>query len=155
MTVSGFNISFDYSYCLPTLSDQAVNLFSANDFAFDPRLHLLSYHRCRPCFSPHQAVNISSIDKSIDRRSCSTSLFTCSQTFVGADTFWSHKFCLRYSYNSYHPLNIADSLKTMNQELFRLKDWDLPTVSNPQKKFAELPIIDISIIGAVTFNMLM
>ena len=49
---------------------------------------------------------------------------------------------------------MADSLKTMNQKLSRPKNWVSPTVSDSQKEFAELPTIDISIIGAAPFNTL-
>ena len=49
---------------------------------------------------------------------------------------------------------MADSLKTINQELLQPKDWVSPTVSNSQKEFAELPTMNISIIGATSFNTL-
>ena len=42
----------------------------------------------------------------------------------------------------------------MNQELLQSKDWVSTTVSNLQKKFAELLTMDISIIGAAPFNTL-
>ena len=42
----------------------------------------------------------------------------------------------------------------MNQELLQLKDWISPTVPNPQKKFVELPHMDISMIRAAPFNTL-
>ena len=150
MTVSGLDTSFDHSSCLPTLSDQAVNIFSADDFAPNPRSRLLSYHYCCPCLSPHQAMNISMINKSTDRRSCSTS----SQTSIGVDTFWSHNSCPRYSYNFCHRLNMADSLKTMNQKLLRPKDWISPIVPDSQKEFAELPNMNILMIRAAPFNTL-
>ena len=50
---------------------------------------------------------------------------------------------------------MADSLKTMNQELLQLEDWVSPIIPNSQKKFAKLPIIDISMIEAAPFNTLM
>ena len=131
-----------------------MNISSADDFAPDPRSRLLSYHRCRPRSSPHQAVNVSSIDKPTDCRSCSTSVSTSSQTSVGADAPWSHNPRPRYSYNSRHRLDMADSLKTMNQELSRPEDWVSPTVPDSQEKFAELPTIDISMIGVAPFNTL-
>ena len=37
----------------------------------------------------------------------------------------------------------------------RPKDWVPLTIPDPEKKFAELPTIDISMIGAATFNTLM
>ena len=43
----------------------------------------------------------------------------------------------------------------MNQELLRPKDWVSSTVPNSQKKFAELPTIDISMTGVAAFNTLM
>ena len=154
VTVSGLNTSFNNPPRLPTLSDQTVNVSSADDFAPDPRPRLLSYHRCRPCPSPHQAVSVSSINKPTNRCSRSTSLSTSSQTPVGIDPTQIHNPCLRYSYNSCHHLNIADSLKMMNQELLQPKDWISSTVPDSKKKFAELPTIDISMIGAAPFNTL-
>ena len=53
MTVSGLDTSFDQPPHLPTLSDQAVNVSSADDFAPNSHSRLLSYHRCRLCPSPH------------------------------------------------------------------------------------------------------
>ena len=155
MTLSGLDTPFDHPFCLPTLFDQAVNVSNADDFALDLCFRPLLYHCCRPCPSLHQAVNISSIDKSTNRRSCSTSSFTSSQTPVVADIPRSHnpRFC--YSYNSCHCLDIADSFKTMNQKLLRPKDWVSPTISNLQKEFAELPTMDVLIIGAALFNTLM
>ena len=49
---------------------------------------------------------------------------------------------------------MADSLRTMNQELSRPEDWVPPTAPDPQKKFAELSTMDISMIGAAPFNTL-
>ena len=49
---------------------------------------------------------------------------------------------------------MADSLKTMNQELSRPEDWVSPTIPNSQKKFVKLPTIDISMIRVAPFNML-
>ena len=63
-----------------------MNVSSVDDFAPNPRSRLLSYYRCRLYPSLHQAVNVFSIDKPTDRHSCSTSLSTSSQTFIGADT---------------------------------------------------------------------
>ena len=154
MTISGLDTPFDHSFCLPTLSDQAVNVFSANNFASDTCSSLLSYYRYLLCPSPHQAVIVSSIDKPTNRHSCSTSSSTFSQTLIGADTFQNHNPCPRHSYNSCHCLNMVDSLKTMNQGLLRPKDWISPTIPNSQKIFAKLPTIDISMIGATPFNTL-
>ena len=117
VTVSSLNTLFVNPPCLLTLFDQTVNVSSADDFASDPHPCLLAYHHYRPRPSPHQAVNISSIDKSTDRHSRSTSSSTSSQTPIGIDTSRIHNTHPRYSYNSCHYLNIADSLKTMNQEL--------------------------------------
>ena len=50
---------------------------------------------------------------------------------------------------------MADSSKTINQELLQYKNWVSPTVSNLQEEFAELPTIDISMIGAAPFNTFM
>ena len=50
---------------------------------------------------------------------------------------------------------MADSLKTMNQELLRPKDWISPIVSDSQEKFAKLPNMDILMIGVTPFNTLM
>ena len=155
MTISGLNTFFDYPPCLPILFDQVVNIFSVDDFALDFRSHLLSYHRCYLCFSSYQAMNISSIDKPIDRHSCFTSLSTSSQTFFGIDTPWSYNPLPCYFSNSRHHFNMANSLKMINQELLQPKDWVSSTVLNSQKKFAELPTIDILMIGAAPFNMLM
>ena len=94
-----------------------MNISIADNFAPDPRSHLLSYHRCHLRLSPHQDVNVSSIDKPTDRRSCSTFLSTSSQTPVGANTPRNYNPRPRYSYNSRHRLDMADSLKTINQEL--------------------------------------
>ena len=126
VTVSGLDKPFDHLLCLPTLSEQAVNVSSADDFAPDLRSRLLLYHYCRPHSSPYQAVNVSMIDKPTNRRSCSTS----SQTPVNANTPQSHNSCPCYFYNSRHRLNMADSLKTMNQELLQPKDWVSPTIPN-------------------------
>ena len=134
--VSGLDTPFDRPPRLPTSSDQAVNVSSADDFAPDPRPRSLSYHRCRP--SPHRAVNVSSIDKSTDL----------------VDNPRNHHPRPRYSYNSRHHLDMADSLRTMNQELSRPEDWVPPTAPDPQKKFAELSTMDISMIGAAPFNTL-
>ena len=49
---------------------------------------------------------------------------------------------------------MADSLKTINKEFSRLKDWVLPIVSDSQKKFVKLPTMDISMIEAAPFNTL-
>ena len=49
---------------------------------------------------------------------------------------------------------MADSLTTMNQKLLQSKDWVPPTMFDSQEKFAELPTMDISIIGAALFNTL-
>ena len=122
MTVSGLDTPFDHLPRLPTLSDQAMNVSSTNDFAPDPGFRSLSYHRCHPCLSPHQAVNISNIDKPTNRYSHSTSLSTYSQTFVSANTPQSHNSQPCYFYNSRHHFNIADSLKMMNQKLLQPKD---------------------------------
>ena len=154
MTVSGFNTPSNHLPCLPTLSDQTVNVSSADDFAPDLCSRLLSYHHCYFHPLPYQAVNVFSIDKSTNRRSYSISLSTSSQTLIGADTPQSHNSCFRYSYNSCHHLNIADSLKIMSQKLLRPKNWVSPTVLNVQKEFAKLPTIDISIIRAALFNTL-
>ena len=155
VTISGLDISFDNPPHLPTLSDQTVNVSSADDFAPNPCPRLLSYHRCRPCPSSHQAVNVSSIDKPTNRCSCSTSSSMSSQTPVGTDTPWIHNPHPHYSYNSCHYLDMADSLKTMNQELLRPEDWVLSTVSDSKKECAELPAIDILMIRAAPFNTLM
>ena len=122
MTVSDLDTSFNNSSHLPTLSDQAVNVSSADDFVSDPCFRLLSYHcYClRP--SPHQAVNVSSIDKLTNCRSRFMSSSTSSQTLVGANISRIHNSRPRYSHNSCHRLDITDSLKTMNQKLLRLKD---------------------------------
>ena len=154
VTVSGLDTPFDNPPRLPTLSDQAVNVSSADDFAPDPRFCLLSYHRCRPRPLTHQAVNVSSIDKPSNRCSCSTSSSMSSRTLVGADTPWIYNPCLCYSYNSCHLLDMADSFKTMNQELLRPKDWVSPTVPDSKKEFAKLPTMDILMIGVTSFNTL-
>ena len=49
---------------------------------------------------------------------------------------------------------MADSLKTMKYELLRPKDWVAPTVFDSEQKFAKLSTMDISIIRATHFNML-
>ena len=154
MTISDLDIPFNHPLHLPTLSDQAINVSSTNDFAPNLCSRLLSYHCCYSHPSPYQAVNVSSINKPTNFCSCSTSLSMSSQTLIGSNTPQSHKPCSCYFYNFYHCLNIANSLKTMNQELLRLKDWVLPTIPNSQKKFVELPTMDISMIGATPFNML-
>lgn len=99
-------------------------------------------------------MNLSIIDKSTDRHSCSTSSFTSRQISIGTDTPRSHNPRPRYFYNSRHHLNIADSIKTIKQELLRPEDWVPFTVLDLRKKFVELPIIDISMIGTVPFNTL-
>ena len=103
-------------------------------------------------------MNASSIDKPIDHHSrfcsISLSLSTSSQASVGADNPRSHNLYPRYSYNSRHHLDMANSLKTMNQKLLRPEDWVSPTIRNLQEEFAELPTIDISMIGAAPFNTL-
>lgn len=158
MTISGLNILFDYSSYLSILSYQVVNISSADDFASDSCFRLLLYHRYCSRPSSYQIVNISNIDKHIDRhshsRSMSSSLSTSSQTSVSTDTPWGHNTHLRYSYNSRHQFDMADSYKTMSQELLRLKNWVLPTIPNSQEEFAELPTIDISIISLAPFNTL-
>ena len=100
MTISSLSTPFDHSLCLSTLSNQAVNILSVDDFAPDPRSRLLSYHHCRLHCSPHQAINISSIDKPSNCRFYSTSLSTSSQISVSADTPRIHNPCFCYSYNS-------------------------------------------------------
>ena len=154
MTVSGLDTSFHNLSCLPILSDQAVNVSSADDFTLDPRFCLLSYYCCRPCPSLHQAINVCSINKLNDHCSCSTSSFTSSQTLVDIDTLRIHNPHLRYFYNFCHRLVMTDSLKIMNQELLRLKDWVSLTVSASKKEFPELPTMDILIIRVAPFNML-
>ena len=91
-----------------------MNVFSADDFAPNPRLRSLSYYRCRPRPSPHQAVNVSSIDKPTNCYSYTTSSSMSSQTLIGTDSPQIHNPRPCYSHNSRHRLNIADSLKTMN-----------------------------------------
>ena len=86
MTVSGLDTPFDNHPRLPTLFNQAVNVFSADDFAPNIHPHVLSYHRCCSCPSPHQAVNVFSIDKPTDRCFYSTSSSMLSPTPVGTDT---------------------------------------------------------------------
>ena len=49
---------------------------------------------------------------------------------------------------------MADSFKTMNQEISQPKDWISPTVPDSKKKIAELPTMDILIIEAALFNTL-
>ena len=49
---------------------------------------------------------------------------------------------------------MADSLKTINQELSRLKDWVSPTVPDSKKEFTKLPTMNISMIRAAPFNTL-
>ena len=130
MTVSGLNTLFDHGLCLTTLSNQAVNVSSTDDFAPDPCSRLLSYYRY--CLSPssYQDVNVSSIDKPTDHCSCSCSTFLCSFTFgqtsVSFNILWSYNPHFRYFYNSYHRFNMADSLKTMNQKLLQPEDWIYP-----------------------------
>ena len=155
MTISGLDTPFDNPPRLSILSDQAVNLSSADDFAPDPWPRLLSYYRCCPRSSTHQPVNVSNIDKPTNRRSCFTSLSISSQTPVGTNTAWIHNPCFCYSYNFCHRLDMADCLKTMNQELLRPKDWVSPTVPDSKKEFAKLPTMDILMIGAALFNTLM
>ena len=122
VTVSGLNISFDHLSCLSTLSDQAVKVFGTDDFILDPYSHLLSYYRCHPRHSPHQAVNVSSIDKPTNCPSRSKSLSTSNLNPIGVDTPWSQNLHPRYFENVCYRLNMADSHKTMNQELLRPKD---------------------------------
>ena len=131
-----------------------MNIFSADDFAPNPCFHLLSYYHYCPRLSSHQAVNVSSINKPTNCRSFSMSLSTSSQISVGVDTPWSHNSCPYYFYNSRYRLDIADSLKTINQELSQPKDWVSSTISNSQEKFAKLLIIDISMIRATPFDTL-
>ena len=50
---------------------------------------------------------------------------------------------------------MADTLKTMDQELLRPKDWVLPTIPNLLEKFAKLATMNISTIRAALFNTLM
>ena len=73
---------------------------------------------------------------------------------MGTDTPWIYNPRPRYSYNSCHYLDITDSLKTMNRELLQPKDWISPTIPDSKKKFAELPTMDITMIGAALFNTL-
>ena len=113
------------------------------------------YHYCCPHYSPHQAMNIFSINKPTDCHSRSTSLSTSSRIFVVANISWIHNSRPRYFYNSRHRLNMADCFKTMNQELLRPEDWVLLTVSNSQEKFAKLPTMDILMIRAAPFDTLM
>ena len=79
---------------------------------------------------------------------------TFSQTPVGTDTPWIYNPYLHYSYNFRHHLDMADSLKTMNQKLSRPEDWISSTILDSKKEFAKLPTIDILMIGAAPFNML-
>ena len=72
------------------------------------------------------------------------SLFTFSQIFVGVDISRIHNLCPRYFYYFYYRLNIADSLKTINQELLRPENYISPTIPDSQKKFTELSTINIS-----------
>ena len=154
ITVSGLDTSFDNCLHLPTLSDQAMNVSNADDFVLNLRPRSLSYHCCHLRLSPHETVNVFSIDKPIDRRSCSMSSSTSSQTPVSIDTPRIHNPRLCYSYNSCHRFDMVDSLKTINQELLRPKDWVSPTVLNSKNEFAELLTMDISMIGASSFNTL-
>ena len=86
VTISGLDIPFDNLPYLLILSDQAVNVSSADNFAPDPHPRLLSYHCYHSRLSPHQAVNVSSIDKLTNRHSHSMSSSMSSQTPVGTDT---------------------------------------------------------------------
>ena len=43
----------------------------------------------------------------------------------------------------------------INQKLLQPKDWVSPTIRKSQEEFAKLPTIDILIMRAVPFNMLM
>ena len=155
MTISGLDTPFHHSSCLSTLFDQAVNVSSIDNFVLNPRSRLLTYHRCCPYLLPHQAMNVSNIYKPTYYRPCSMSLSTSCQTPVSAGTVRSFDACSQYSYNFCHRLDMADSLKMMNQELLRRKDWVSPTVLDSQKKFAELHIIDFLMIESAYFNTLM
>ena len=130
VTISGLNTLLDHPPHLPTLSDQAVIVSSAKILTPNLYFCLWSYYCYWSYPSPHQTVNVFSIDKSTNRHSRSTSSSTSIETSVGADTSWSHNPCSSYSYNSYHHLNITDSLKTINQKLLRPKDWVLPTIAD-------------------------
>ena len=154
MTISGLDTPFDHLFRLSTFSDQAVNVSSTDDFAPNPRFCLLPYHCCHLRPSSYQAMNISSINQPTNRRSRSTSSSISSQTPIGTNTPQSHNLCPHYFYNSHHYLDMTDSLKTINQELARPNDWVSFTVLNSQKEFAELPTMDISMIGAASFNTL-
>lgn len=107
-----------------------MNVFSAYDFALDLCLCFLSYHHCCPCYLSHQAVNIFSINKSTDCHSHSTFLFRFSQTFSNTNIPWSYNSRPHYFYNFCCYLNIADSLKTINQKLLQPEDWVLPIIPN-------------------------
>ena len=154
-TISGLNTSFDYLSCLPTLSDQAMNVFSADDFALNSCSRSLLYHYYCSHLSFYQVVNIFSIDKPTNCHFCSTSLSTSSQTSVSADTICFYNLCSYYSYKSSYCLDMADSLKTMNQEPLQTKDWVSPNIPNSQKKFVELLTMDILLIEAASFSMFM
>ena len=154
MTVSGLDTSFDNLCRLPTLFDHAVNVSSADDFTSDLCPCLLSYHRCCPYPSPHQAVNVSSIDKPTDHCSCFMSSSTSNQTPVGNDTSWIYNPHPCYSYNFCHHCDMIDNFKTMNQELLRSEDWVPLIVSALKKEFTKLLTIIISMIGAALFDTL-
>lgn len=156
--ISSLNISFDYPFYLPTLSYQTKNISNADDFAPNLCSCLLLYHSFYLYFLTQQAVNVSSFNKLIDYYSCFCftllSLSISSQTFISTDTFQNHNFCPCYFYNFCHHLDIADSLKIINQEILQPKNWISPIILNSQKEFIELPTINILIVSATPFNML-
>lgn len=173
ITVASVNSQFVFFPCLLILFFQTVDLSSTDKLFSNYCSCLSSYYCFHPCLSSlsTQAMTIFSIGKPIDYRSylCFYSLSTFLSTFLflstsisssnqiskGVDTPWIQSLQSRYSYNSSYCFNTKDNIKTMNQELFRFADWISLFVSVfPQKKFAELPIMDISIIDIASFNFL-
>lgn len=178
ITVNGVEFQFDYPPYYPIPPRQAVDLFSVDEFIPDPHARSSSYHHlCPRLLSPSaQVVRDSSASKSSNRRSrprsrslsmsSSTSLSlslstfsvssSSSQTSIGADFPWTRSPQPSYFYSSSHRIDTKDNIRIMNQELSMPKDWVSPLVPvRLQKEPAGRPTMDILMIGATPFNLLM
>lgn len=181
ITVVGADSQSDFSFCFPTPSRQAVDIFSADKFVPDPHSCSSSYHHFRPCAlsSSAQAVKDYSTDKPFDccsrPRSCllSTSLSLSSSLLTSKSLFQSLSLSLfgkttpvadplrtrsrqpRSSHNFNHCINAKNNIRTMNQELSKPENQvSSPALICLQKESVELPTMNISIIGTVPFKSL-
>lgn len=132
----------------------------------------LFYPRPRTCELPifAKVVNNSTINKPFDCRYCHCSrllfvffslsiskfLALTDEITLITNLLWTHSLRLRYSHNFIHCINIKNNNRTMNHEVSKPKNWvSSPVLIYLYNQSAGLPTINISKIGATSFNSLL